>query len=104
MDEARIKEVFSDEAFVVEMLGLENPEDVQALLKTKGIELDLEEICKFGEILDKKLNAMAAEDGEISEDDLEDVAGGGAAAIILPIVVTVVGCIIKSVKWKTGRW
>ena len=100
MNEERIKEIFSDEAFVIELLSLEKPEDAQALLKTKGIELDLDQICKMGEMLNKKLNAMAAEEGEISEDDLEDVAGGWFA-IVMPIITTIATCIYKSV---TCRW
>lgn len=103
MDKERIKEIFSDKEFVTELLSLENPEDVQNLLKTKGIEADLDQICKLGEILDKKLNAMTMEDGEISEEELEDVAGGWFA-IVMPIITTVVGSVIKSVRWKTGRW
>ena len=103
MDKERIKEIFSDKEFVTELLSLENPEDVQNLLKTKGIEADLDQICKLGEILDKKLNVMTIEDGEISEEELEDVAGGWFA-IVMPIITTVIGSVIKSVRWKTGRW
>ena len=95
MDKERIKEIFSDKEFVTELLSLENPEDVQNLLNTKGIEADLDQICKLGEILDKKLNAMTIEDGEIrwsdgdtkttrgnivgltKEGKLTSVAGGG---------------------------
>ena len=100
MNEERIKEIFSDEAFVIELFGLENPEDAQALLKTKGIDLDLDQICKLGEILNKKLYAMATEEGEISEEELEDVAGGWFA-IVMPIVTTIITCVCKSI---TCRW
>ena len=103
MDKERIKEIFSDEEFVVELLGLENPEDAQALLKTKGIDLELDQVRKMGEIINKQLNAVAIEEGEISEEELEDVAGGWFA-IVMPIITTVVGSVIKSVRWKTGRW
>ena len=103
MDNEKLKKIFSDEEFVIELLGLENPEDVQVLLKTKGIDLDLDQICKFGEMLDKKLSALTAEEGEISEEELEDVAGGWFA-IVMPIVSTIVGGAIKCIKWKTGRW
>ncbi len=37
MDENRIKEVFSDEEFVKGLLALEEPAEVQAALKEKGI-------------------------------------------------------------------
>ena len=103
MDKERIKEIFSDEEFVVELLGLENPEDAQALLKTKGIDLELDQVRKMGEIINKQLNAVTIEEGEISEEDLEDVSGGWFA-IVMPIVSTIVGGAIKCIKWKTGRW
>jgi hypothetical protein len=100
MNKERIKEIFSDEEFVVELLGLENPEDAQALLKTKGIDLELDQVRKMGEIINKQLNAVTTEEGEISEEELEDVAGGWFA-IVMPIITTVGICIYKSI---TCRW
>ena len=99
MDKERIKEIFSDEEFVVELLGLENPEDAQALLKTKGIDLELDQVRKMGEIINKQLNAVTTEEGEISEEELEDVAGGWFA-IVMPIITTVATCIYKSIKCR----
>ena len=43
MNEEKIKEIFSDKAFVTELISLEAPAEIQALLKTKGIDLDLEQ-------------------------------------------------------------
>ena len=43
MNKERIKEVFSDQEFIKELVSLEAAEDIQALLKTKGFELDLEQ-------------------------------------------------------------
>ena len=61
MNEERIKEIFSDEAFVKELLSLDAAADIQALLKTKGIELDLDQIEKAKEIVAKKLAIIAAD-------------------------------------------
>ena len=99
MDKERIKEIFSDEEFVVELLGLENPEDAQVLLKTKGIDLELDQVRKMGEIINKQLNAVATEEGEISEEYLEDVSGGWFA-IVMPIITTIATCIYKSIKCR----
>ena len=41
MNEAKIKEVFSDEAFVKELLEKETPEEVQEILEKKDIELSI---------------------------------------------------------------
>jgi len=85
-----IKEVFSDPAFVGELFAMESPEDAQAALRAKGVELSLEELKEVNEILSTKLS----ENGELSLDDLDSVAGGGpvlALAISLAIVVGVAG-------------
>lgn len=51
MNEAKIKEVFSDEAFVKELLEKETPEEVQEILEKKDIELSIEEIVNLREML-----------------------------------------------------
>ena len=58
MDKERIKEIFSDKEFVTELISLETPTDIQALLKTKGIDLDLEQIEKGKKWLLKNLNNL----------------------------------------------
>jgi len=76
MDENRIKEVFSDEAFVKGLVELETPEEVQAALKEKGIELTVDEIMQLRDGLIKAAEKVG-EGGELSLDQLDDVAGGG---------------------------
>ena len=73
MNEERIKEVFSDEAFVKELLSKETPEEVQAMLEDKDIEVSIAEIVKLREMIIKKAENP---DAELSDEDLEDVAGG----------------------------
>ena len=85
MNIKEIKEVFSDEAFVKGLFELETAAEVQAALKEKGAELTEEEIlaiCEFfakvksGEIAPGKLSKQS-ENGELSEETLEQIAGGG---------------------------
>ena len=102
MDNERIKEVFSDEAFLTEFLSLENPEDVQALLKTKGFDVDLDQICKLAAFLDEKLGAMETAEGELDEDELEEVAGGWGM-LVGTVVMTIITGGLKYISWKTGR-
>ena len=75
MDENRIKEVFSDEAFVKSLLELETPEDVQKALKGKDIEVGVEEILQLRDAL-LKAAEMAQSGGELSVEDLDEAAGG----------------------------
>ena len=83
MLETRIKEALSDESFTKELFALETAEEAQVKLREKGIELSLDEI----NAIPKTLRKMYDSNGELSEDALEDVAGGviatGTAAAIL---------------------
>jgi len=77
MNEERIKEVFSDEEFVKEFFSKETPEEAQAMLAEKDIDVSVEELIAIKNIVDEKLkSAENGEDDEICDDDLENVAGG----------------------------
>lgn len=82
MNELKIKEIFSDQAFVESLMEMENAEDVQAAIADKGIELTLNDI----EALRAQLSNTSE---ELSEDDLENVAGGFA---ISATVVAIGSC------------
>ena len=84
MNEERIKEVFSDEAFVKELLSKETPEEVQAMLEDKDIEVSIAEIVKLRELLEKKAKNP---DAELSDEDLEDIAGGCGAVLIAGLMI-----------------
>ena len=69
MNEEKIKEVFSDKDFVGSLLELETAEEVQSAISKKGIDLSISDI--------EVLRAQLANSGEeLSEEDLENVAGG----------------------------
>jgi hypothetical protein len=78
MDQAKVKEIFSDEVFVTSLLKLETPEEAQKALKAKGVEMSLDEIKTLGAALEK----AAKNGGTLSEAELEKVAGG----VLLPAV------------------
>ena len=107
MNEERIKEVFSDEAFVKELLSKETPEEVQELLEDKDIEMSIGEIEKAKEMILKKLEDPDAE-LELSDEDLEDVAGGSLLGACLILVYVVTPCVtalgIHVDNQTNGRW
>ena len=107
MNEERIKEVFSDEAFVKELLSKETPEEVQAMLEDKDIEVSIAEIVKLREMIIKKAENPDA-DVELGDDDLEEVSGGIVIDVIFAVAVTAVmvgGFGGIAVHEKTnGRW
>ena len=89
MDEKRMQEIFADEAFVKELLSLETPEAVQAALKEKGIELSREEVEEIGKALLKVVEAVS-ENGELSMESLDEVAGGvlsTGAQVVVNLVI-----------------
>ena len=107
MNEERIKEVFSDEAFVKELLSKETPEEVQAMLEDKDIEVSIAEIVKLREMIIKKAENPDA-DVELGDDDLEEVSGGVVLDVIFVVAVVAVmagGYGGIAVHDKTnGRW
>ena len=87
MNVEKMKEIFSDEAFVKSLFELETAAEVQTTLKEKGVELTEQEILTIRELLIKvesgeitkeqlELWQKQAEDGEFSEEALQQVAGG----------------------------
>ena len=108
MNEERIKEVFSDEEFVKELFSKETPEEAQALLAEKEIDMSIDELVKIKDLVAAKL--QAAENGEsteITEEDLADVAGGAAVLFaIMGLVVVGVGMMmaIPYIDFERRRW
>ena len=108
MNEERIKEVFSDEEFVKELFSKETPEEAQALLAEKEIDLSIDELVKIKDLVVAKL--QAAENGEsteLTEEDLADVAGGVAVLFaIMGLVVVGVGVMmaIPYIDFERRRW
>jgi hypothetical protein len=90
MNEERIKEVFADEEFIKELFSKETPEEAQALLVEKDIELSIDELVKLKDLVVAKLQAVEnGESAELTEEELTDVAGGylGVATIVIVSIV-----------------
>ena len=89
-----IRDVFSEEAFVKALFEMESVAEMQEALNNKGIQMSDEEITalrtffakiKSGEISREQLEEWSklAENGELSEEMLEQVAGGGVLLCVL---------------------
>lgn len=103
-----VKKVLSDEAFVKTLSEMDTNEQMQSALAEKGIDLtdkDMEimrtlfEKVKQGELDAEKLAGLQkkAEDGELSDAELELVAGG-VDWFSLIIVIVIVGFVSGAVK------
>lgn len=80
--EEKVKELVADQGFVDKLLSCEEPEQVQALFAENGVELTLDDVKSIGQGLEKTLSSGE----ELSEDDLEAVAGGVAAVVVVGII------------------
>ncbi|MFZ7101727.1 MAG: Nif11-like leader peptide family RiPP precursor [Peptococcaceae bacterium] len=70
---ARLQEKFSaDPGLAEQVFALETSAEVQSFLEEQGLEFTLEEIDLLKESIVKSL----AQGGELSDEDLEEVAGG----------------------------
>lgn len=74
---AKIEDALNDEAFIGRIVELRNVEEVKAIFLEKSIEVD-DEIANA--VISKLENYKAT--GELSEDDLEMVSGGGKLGAI----------------------
>ena len=93
MNEERIKEIFSNEEFVKQLLKQEDSEQVQALLIEKDIDLSIEDICKIQELMIKQIKGEINLE-ELSEEELEEVTGGfGLTLVIGSIVCAIAGAV-----------
>lgn len=109
-DYNKISELFQSEAFQKEAESCKTMEDFHALFTAKGVEITLDEtIDLISQIAEKK---QQQDNGEISEEDLENVAGGlaltGAAAIAACVGLGVVGIGVAAgaayVAYQALRW
>ena len=101
----KFEKLMQDEAFAEKLLSLDEDTEIQALLSENGVEFTLEQIAAIKKGVIAQLNG---EDAELSDEDLEDVAGGIAVGAAITIAVGVVkGLVILGNgvhKWTRGRW
>ncbi|MDD3852444.1 MAG: Nif11-like leader peptide family RiPP precursor [Syntrophomonadaceae bacterium] len=79
--QAKIKE---DNGFGEKLFSLENSEEAQSYLKDNGIDFSLDEIAQLKDALIKAVGKQQG--GELSDEDLENVAGGSIGSSIDSII------------------
>lgn len=90
--QGQIADLLNNEAFCEAFFRCGNAENVSALLAEYGVEASAGEIDEFVRDGNAALAAMKdAPDGELSEEQLEEVAGGGVWRRIARGAVSVVG-------------
>ena len=91
MDQNLVKKVFSDGEFVEALAQMETAKEVQTALKGKGLEFSMDEI---NDVMSK---LKAAQETELLDEQLDNVAGGAVFVVIAPIAKTVIGSVAKGV-------
>lgn len=86
----KLNTLLEDEVFLNKILNAENPEEVSALFADNGITLSVKEV----EILRSRLES--ADNNELSEDQLENVAGGA-------VDFDLIDDIVKGIEKVSGR-
>lgn len=85
----RWEPVFENEELAMKIAPMQ-PEEVQKTLAENGFDFTLEEILETGTEL-YKLRESMDKSGELSEDDLDDVAGGLVWGPIIKTLATILG-------------
>ena len=96
MEKEQLKTIMTPE-FMQELMDLETAEDVQKAMQQKGISLSIPEINK----LQSMLESQASGEGELSESDLEEVAGGGLVQTLTDFFLDGVDAMNR---WTRRRW
>jgi len=97
----KLNTLLEDQDFIEKLTNTETDTEVQALLAENGVELTLEEI----NAVKKGVEARISEEGELSEDDLENVAGGVDIANIIEGVCNGIVKLGDAIhKWTRRRW
>lgn len=76
-DSRKLENVLSDKSFLDEIMKMKTAEEVQVALREQGLELSIDEINKFHHTL----TYMASHNGLLSQEALEEVAGGLSPAM-----------------------
>lgn len=90
--EEKLSELVNNESFIEAVKQVETPEDMQSIFRQYNVEMSVEEIIQMIDIMEdlkEKRN-----EGELSEDILDDVSGG----------VVVSGAIALGVAGKAALW
>lgn len=77
----KLRDLLNSEAFAKEVEGMKTAEDLQVALKQHGIEMTIDEIVELGGQLAHQMGM--GKNSELSEDDLENVSGGGLFGLVV---------------------
>ena len=100
----QIQKMFSDEAFVAKFNAMEEFDEIKTLFSENNLDLSDEEIKEFIAAVVK--TGEQKENGELSEDQMEDVVGGSftAAIVIGGVCAVVTGPCMYKLRKLINSW
>ncbi|MBR3629570.1 MAG: hypothetical protein IKN55_03765 [Oscillospiraceae bacterium] len=108
----QIKALFADKDFVIAALDAENETAVQELFSDNGVEISTDEIDQIrnlmmavaeGKVTEEQIRSLSENEGELSEEALEQVAGGdwkAAVAAIGILAIPITGLTIGILEYN----
>lgn len=105
IDMEKLNALISDKTFVELMMSQKTPEDVQKVFTEHGVPLTLDDVNRIG----AALNQLENPSEELSENDLDSVAGGFFALTaatcwaIAKAVIAIGGAGLAIYKWYKSR-
>lgn len=100
MNIEKFKEALQDAEYVKELAELDFLEAIQAKLAEKGLELSLDEVEN---LVEQVVKAAEKKDTELSENDLDDVAGGFVTPMLGVAAALVVAIGINAIHWIKAK-
>ena len=91
----RLEEVFGDKDFMKDVLCCENPDKAYELFCTRNSDLTKEQFVELIKASFQMYEALVSKDEELSEDELEQIAGGGFFGTAWKVLRSV-GCTIAT--------
>ena len=97
-----VEKAMKDEAFAKQLAEAETMEAAQTVFASRGIKFTMDEM----KAITAALRATES-NGELSADDLEDVAGGGAVLTAAGAIAGIISCAVAVVDFvgkRCGWW
>lgn len=95
----RLTQIFNDESIMKKISMSESLPEMQAVFSENGVDFSIEEVQKFVDFMN------ASSNGDLTENDLDQVAGGAGAG-----PTDIFGWAWEGIKrvakpcWEAGRW
>ena len=93
--DARLEEVFGDKEFMKDVLNCEDSDKAYEMFFTRNSDLTKEQFIELIKASFQMYENLAAKDQELSEDELEQIAGGGFFDTAWKVIRSV-GCTIAT--------